>query len=1535
MVKQSVRTLKVQVIHLDSNNNGSNGQNINEEMCKSKVREIGRSLLKLGDELIIDLDLSTIDCSASEQNRHSSLKNCYQELLYQLAGPFKIVSMSHLTKHKNRMKEILQMICQNERFRNTWFGLIDVLSFLSSSEKHRLEVPRQVGNSFGLGTIIDLTTFVEHYSSNTDMKLPRTALVVPKDDTITDFQFDKDQLIVKFRLKSFQKILKADYKNIHYKFEVQFRSISSAIVSVDKSSMKIYFNLSHPPILFKLAADDTLKVNNNSGYYMGAQNELVDPDSRDWIRDNEFYGCSVETIGKCTVLWLEYPCIRDKSKEIRNPFDPYDLLFLMARFSKIPIYFAHMTHHKGPDTDFINKQIGRLVSQVRSNLENSFPIEYAIQSVFSFNYKCSDELFFKKQLDLFIENVIKFSKSDSNATEEALFELRRLNDNNTIHSTLNDFTHLFNDLYQRKSNTENIDIKSFTEGSEHEIVSIRRCILTPTRLILLEPEPSLKSRFIKENDPDFTIRLSIREDNLQNLQFSIRNLNDKETPFLHKIIKNPLKSGIKIGDRLFEFLGSSQSQLRDTGMIMYAKDLDNTTAEMIRESIGDMSKDRKNAAKYAARLGLAFSQVMTHIVVPRNQTEVIDDIVIYENKSHQNIRLKPRTKRNVKYNFSDGIGRVSAGIMQKVYAKLKLDPNDEPSAMQIRYGGVKGMLALDPNLEGDKIIFREEMVKYKSKDQKLGVIKLSAPRPLYLNRPFITILDQLGVESKVFLKMLMDDLKNLSDAMMCECHAIKLLQTHCSSSMGIPYRKLYSSGIEFLQEPLFRTIIDSVVNHRLKELKAKARIKIPMNCGRTVFGVLDESVTLEYGQVFVQVSIVDQNNKPCGLTILEGEILVTKFPCLHPGDVRKLKAIDVKDLHHHKDCIVFPQKGHRPHPNEMAGSDLDGDEYAVIWDDEKGDNEENIATKLIFKGDNKEPMEFPKIEAIPLRHVAQVDDILEFYCRYIVLNNVGLIANAHLANADREKEGIFSPVCMSLAEKYAMSLDFAKSGTIKTMDWNEKPNIYPDFMEKFSRKRTYLSKKTLGQLYRLCDRYGLGVLSNSSKMQILVEPNNQLLVEDWEPFTDWAKTYYSKYKMRIDYLLNRFGVDNEAILLSGSFSKTSKYINGKSETNDVHELLMNIVGKLFADFRHYFNADSPSEKLNRKERHQRAYAWYMMPFIEQEGHEPRYGFSWIITEELCNIAEDKSNASKDEHECQQTAIRLIDNYLDKNYLYREPNTDQYEKISDKRQSIMEERWQTSRKILEAWLERQDHLFFKRRVNGRLISSTDYQISDMQQKLKRALMRSRVDLLAKARDDLNWELKTVGQLVMDFLRESLNAWQSINHLDQNNRIVDTPMVKLGFSALITIHHLFKTGEISHIVRSANRFQIALKAPIYDETFYIPLPTLPTRTFRDKKYEDKETMRKKKERTDMLNKYVEYMVQCPEVFCDKLKRLSGALDIYLEPYRSPKKQLEHYYLMTVTGTVWSIQAVKNFVCHPAFFRVVANSDRQWKRNNLFCR
>jgi hypothetical protein len=63
--------------------------------------------------------------------------------------------------------------------------------------------------------------------------------------------------------------------------------------------------------------------------------------------------------------------------------------------------------------------------------------------------------------------------------------------------------------------------------------------------------------------------------------------------------------------------------------------------------------------------------------------------------------------------------------------------------------------------------------------------------------------------------------------------------------------------------------------------------------------------------------------------------MITRSPCLHPGDIRvvqAMSAIDYPQLKHYEDVIVFSQKGFRPLPNMIAGGDLDGDTYFVTWD---------------------------------------------------------------------------------------------------------------------------------------------------------------------------------------------------------------------------------------------------------------------------------------------------------------------------------------------------------------------------------------------------------------------------------------------------------------------------------------------------------------------------------------------------------------------------------------------------------------------------
>lgn len=221
-----------------------------------------------------------------------------------------------------------------------------------------------------------------------------------------------------------------------------------------------------------------------------------------------------------------------------------------------------------------------------------------------------------------------------------------------------------------------------------------------------------------------------------------------------------------------------------------------------------------------------------------------------------------------------------------------------------------------------------------------------------------------------------------------------------------------------------------------------------------MMGTSDETQTLANGQVFIQYS-AEPHHPMINVTTVLGKVVITKNPCFHPGDLRILEAVDIPGLRHMVDCIVFPQCGSRPHPNEISGSDLDGDEYFVCWDE------------LLHSIENQIPMDFPKAKKKRLESDITVPDIVEFVANYIQNDNLGIIANTHLALADYEKDGIFSSSCIELAKMYSDAVDFPKTGNAPSLQSFKSPEKYPDFMMKRD-KLQYTSSKIIGKLYRQC-----------------------------------------------------------------------------------------------------------------------------------------------------------------------------------------------------------------------------------------------------------------------------------------------------------------------------------------------------------------------------------------------------------------------------------------------------------------------------------
>lgn len=111
-----------------------------------------------------------------------------------------------------------------------------------------------------------------------------------------------------------------------------------------------------------------------------------------------------------------------------------------------------------------------------------------------------------------------------------------------------------------------------------------------------------------------------------------------------------------------------------------------------------------------------------------------------------------------------------------------------------------------------------------------------------------------------------------------------------------------------------------------KRDERRCRILIPKS--RLLFGVCDPTAKsgfagrLKEGECFVRIT---QDGDGRAHTIINTEVLVTRNPCLHPGDLQKFKAVDMPEFEHLVDCIVFSARGDRPSADLMSGGDLDGD----------------------------------------------------------------------------------------------------------------------------------------------------------------------------------------------------------------------------------------------------------------------------------------------------------------------------------------------------------------------------------------------------------------------------------------------------------------------------------------------------------------------------------------------------------------------------------------------------------------------------------
>ncbi|XP_022775726.1 probable RNA-dependent RNA polymerase 1 [Durio zibethinus] len=761
--------------------------------------------------------------------------------------------------------------------------------------------------------------------------------------------------------------------------------------------------------------------------------------------------------------------------------------------------------------------------------------------------------------------------------------------------------------YRWSEKTIRPPILPFDDG----LVAVRRIQVTPSKVYFCGPELNISNRVLRNyiRDIDNFIRVSFVDEELGKIHStdlsSSTSISDGKHTTVYQRILSTLRNGIVIGDKKFEFLACSSSQLRENSIWMFASK-PGLTAVDIREKMGDFHVIR-NVASYTARLGQSLSSSRETLQVSMNEIKVIDDIEI---ESGEN-----------KYNFSDGIGKISAKLAKAVARKCDL--RTTPSAFQIRYGGYKGVVAMDPS-SSVKLSLRKSMRKYDADSTSLDVLSWSKRQPCHLNRQIIVLLSTLGVEDRVFEEKQKEDLALLDAILMDPERAREAMDWISAGQISNVLREMLLCGYSPDSEPFLSMMLQTIRASNLIDLRTRARICVQK--GRSMMGCLDETGTLEYGQVFVKYSVKsrqfsndslltfndDRSHQNCHVVV--GKVVVAKNPCLHPGDIRVLIAVDAVVLHHMVDCIVFPQKGHRPHPNECSGSDLDGDIYFVSWDED------------LIPPCQVPPMDYGAAPSSFLDHDVTIEEVAEYFTNYIVNDTLGVISNAHTAFADKEPLKAMSVPCLELARLSSIAVDFPKTGIPAKIPHRLRVQEFPDFMEK-PEKITYESQSVIGKLYREVKRISTGVstgVRHFTKEVAEQTYDSDLEVDGFLAYVNDAFHHKSVYDNKLANLMRLYGIKTEAEMISGCIKNMSKSFNRRRD----FETVVAAVKSLRNEAKGWFNAKEGDELSSKvKNVFAKASAWYHVTYhpnfwgcyndgIDQEHF---ISFPWCVYDKLLQI----------------------------------------------------------------------------------------------------------------------------------------------------------------------------------------------------------------------------------------------------------------------------------------------------------------------------
>ncbi|PPQ73220.1 hypothetical protein CVT24_010030 [Panaeolus cyanescens] len=702
-----------------------------------------------------------------------------------------------------------------------------------------------------------------------------------------------------------------------------------------------------------------------------------------------------------------------------------------------------------------------------------------------------------------------------------------------------------------------------TEGSHYYAFHVT---ITPTSMQLEGPVLDQSNRVIRRYHPDnhdCFLRVNFVDEMGLHYRFN-REVNGPS--FIRDRVGTFLKSGLYIAGRKFDFLAYSQSALKDHS-VWFVKPFKDpkygeVDAKTIIQSIGDFTGPKCDPsliycpARYAARLSQAFTA--TDAV----NVEVEEILMAHD--------IEVTTPTGTTYQFTDGVGTMSDELAQAIWHQLKPSKKPgcrrkpHPKAYQIRFRGSKGMLSVDYKLKGMAMTLRPSMVKFDTHEDDMTIeIARAFDRPNYyfLNRPLIMLMEDLGVPYSTFKKYQDRAVKETQDATRSFKAAAQLMDSYglgtayCIPSILLRLSKPPFNMTSLLDDGFYQKMLTHAMNHVLRLLKTKAAIPVPG--AWTLVGVADVHKQLYPNEIFAHIRTLGGKN-----IYLEGPVLVSRSPTIHPGDLTIVHAIGKPpkgscfESESLRNTVVFSVKGDRPIPSGLGGGDLDGDTYNLIPLNDLPE----FRPKTVVA-----PAEYSPVPKKLLDRPSTMDDVADFVVEFIYSDVVGIVANNWLIIADQSEEGISDRDCLELAEIHSQAVDYPKSG--KAVDGRSIPRLKHENRPDWSAPETvdirkgsyYVSHRAIGRLFRAIDlpaeRSGprppsqpkcaqsvQELVENSTNFNVENEPDElyRIVEEQVEQYTNTSGPFDGDAMNEIVWLFKRYSYELHNICCTTTLSRHRK-----------------------------------------------------------------------------------------------------------------------------------------------------------------------------------------------------------------------------------------------------------------------------------------------------------------------------------------------------------------------------------------------------------